>query len=294
MAHNLKNKNLEILIDAPLENYNFSRFDWTGKIVLVKFQNIQLSSVESTDIQNEHDFGKGLYNEFGIDTALGFEETEIGGWFHKIGVGLLKKEDSQYLFNKSYEIKPAEFKVVSESNKLVISCKSESINGYSYLLKKVIELQNNSFSINYYLKNTGEKDIITSEYVHNFTAINKDSIGSNYILKFPFQIKPELFEETVNPKGKVDIGQKEIKFNSSPTEPFFFSNLSGSENVNAKWELTNLKSKIEISETGSFQTDKVNLWGCEHVISPELFFNIFIKSGESVEWSRNYNVFKIK
>ena len=54
----------------------------------------------------------------------------------------------------------------------------------------------------------------------------------------------------------------------------------------------NIKSKIGISETGSFKTDKVNLWGCEHVISPELFFNIFIKPGESVEWSRNYNVFR--
>ena len=292
MTHILKNKNLEIYIDTPFENYKFSRFDWTGKIVKVLFQNIELSGVESIDSKDEHIFGKGFFNEFGIDTPLGFEETEIGGWFHKIGIGLLKKVDSQYMFNKIYEIKPAEFKVIPEPNKLIISCKSEFINGYSYLLKKVIELNNSSFTINYYLQNTGEKDIITNEYVHNFTAINKDTIGSNYSLKFPFQIKPELFEETVNPEGKVAIGQKEIEFNGSPNEPFFFSNLSGSENVNAKWELMNIKSKIGISETGSFKTDKVNLWGCEHVISPELFFNIFIKPGESVEWSRNYNVFR--
>ena len=83
MAHILKNKNLEIQIDFPLENYNFSRFDWTGKIVEVKFQNIQLSGVERTDCQNENHFGQGFYNEFGIDTALGFEETDIGGWFIK-------------------------------------------------------------------------------------------------------------------------------------------------------------------------------------------------------------------
>ena len=294
MAHILKNKNLEIHVDLPLENYNFSRFDWTGKIVEVKFRNIQLSSVESTDCKNEHYFGKGFYNEFGIDTALGFDEADIGGWFHKIGVGLLKKDDTQYLFNKNYEIKPAEFKIISESNKLLISCKSKNINGYSYLLKKEIELHESSFTIKYFLQNTGEKDIITNEYVHNFTAINKELIGNNYILKFPFQLKPELFGETVNPERKVDIGQNEIKFNSSPNEQFFFSNLNGNENVDAQWELINLASKIGIRETGSFQTKKVNLWGSKHVISPELFFNIFIKPGQSTEWSRNYNVYKLK
>jgi hypothetical protein len=294
MAHVLKNKNLEIQIDLPSENYNFSRFDWTGKIVDVKFQNIQLSSVERIDCQNANCFGKGFYNEFGIDTALGFDETDIGGWFHKIGVGLLKKDEPQYLFSKTYEIKPAEFKIISDANRILISCKSKAINGYSYFLRKEIELYESSFTIKYYLQNTGEKDIITNEYVHNFTAINNDLIGSNYTLNFPFQLKPELFEETVNPELKVDIGQNEIKFNGTPKDPFFFSNLTGGENVDAEWELINLESKIGIRETGSFQTNKVNLWGWKHVISPELFFHIFIKPGQSTEWSRNYNVYKVK
>ena len=34
---------------------------------------------------------KDFINEFGIDTALGFDETDIGGWFHKIGIGFIKK-----------------------------------------------------------------------------------------------------------------------------------------------------------------------------------------------------------
>jgi len=293
MAHILKNENLELHIDTPFENYNFSRFDWTGKIVKVKFQNIQLSSVESTDCQNENYFGKGFYNEFGIESALGFDETEVGGWFHKIGVGLLKKDDTEYLFSKNYEIKPAEFEVVPKSNKIIISCKSDAVCGYSYFLKKEIEIHDSSFTIKYYLENTGQNDIITNEYCHNFTAINKDLIGSNYILKFPFQLKPKLFGETVNPEQKVNIGINDIKFNGSPKEPFFFSSLNGIEYVDAKWKLINLKSKIGISEVGSFKTNKVNLWGCKHVISPELFFNIFIKPGESIEWSRDYNVYAV-
>ena len=292
MTHILKNKNLEIKIDLPLENYNFSRFDWTGKIADVKFKNIQLATVERTDGLNENSLGKGFYNEFGIDTALGFDDTEIGGWFHKIGVGLLKKEDSQYLFSKNYEVKPAEFKINVESDRILIRCKSEVSNGYAYLLQKEIHLAESGFTLKYYLQNTGEKEFSTDEYVHNFTAINNDLIGSKYVLKFPFQLKPESFGEAVNPELKVAIGQNEIKFKGTPEQQFFFSNLSGDKNVDASWQLINLESKIAISESGSFQTNKVNLWGWKHVICPELFYKINLKPGQSTEWTRKYKLQK--
>lgn len=294
MPHTLKNKNLEILIDLPLENYRLSRFDWTGKIVGLKFQNIQLAGIERTDVQNRNLLGRGFYNEFGIDTALGFEEAAIGGWFHKIGVGLCKKDDSQYRFMKSYEIQPAAFQTIAEENGIVITCKSESVNGYAYLLKKKIELLENAFTITYSLENTGETDIRTDEYVHNFLAVNHDSIGSNYVLNFPFQLKPKLFKETVNPELKVLIGDKTIKFKDSPEKEFFFSNLTGGESVTGGWNLLHLTNKIGIRETASFESNKVNLWGWRHVISPELFFKIFLKPGETVKWSRNFTVYRIE
>lgn len=293
MAHRLKNKNLEIHIDLPDENYSFSRFDWSGKITAVKFQNIRLTIAERTDIVHDAAFGKGFYNEFGIDTALGFEETAIGGWFHKIGVGLLKKEENQYLFHKNYKIKPAQFKITTAPNKIMISCISAAVNGYAYVMKKEIILQESNFAINYHLDNTGEKDIRTDEYVHNFMAINKELMGSDYVLKFPFQLKPGRFGETVNNEQKVVLGPNEIGFKGTPKEQFFFSNLSGGENVDAAWELMNHKHKIGISETGSFKTNKVNLWGWKHVVSPELFITIFIEPGQSAEWSRNFKVYHL-
>ena len=293
MTHILKNKNLEIHIDFPLEKYKGSRFDWTGKIVKVQFQNTELSGVESPDCENEHYLGKGFYNEFGIDYALGFDEAPIGGWFHKIGVGLLKKEDSPYHISKAYAVKPAAFKITSKVNTLLIHCTSEIINGYGYILKKEVELKDGTFTIAYDLKNTGEKPIITDEYVHNFTAITNEHIGNDYILKFPFQLKPALFEETVNPEQKVAIGETDIKFKAGPSVPFFFSNLSGDEMVAAHWELIHLQSKIGISETGRFKTNKVNVWGAQHVICPELFFKIALKPGESTAWSRHYKVYNL-
>jgi hypothetical protein len=293
MTQILKNKNLELHIDLPLENYKGARFDWTGKIVNVKFQNMQLAGVENPTSKNAHYLGKGFYNEFGIDYALGFEKAPIGGWFHKIGVGLLKKEDSSYHISKTYEIKPATFKITPKANSLLIHCTSEIINGYGYALKKEIALKDSGFTITYDLQNTGKNPIETDEYVHNFTAINKEHIGSNYILKFPFQLKPALFEETVNPEQKVVIGERDFTFNAGPEVPFFFSNLSGDEMGDAQWDLLNLNSNIGIRETGRFKTDKVNVWGSKHVICPELFFKIALQPGESTGWSRDYALYNL-
>ena len=292
MPHILKNRNLEIYIDFPDENYNFSRFDWTGKISKVSFHGVPVSTAERTDDVDENLFGKAFYNEFGIDTALGFEDVEIGDWFHKIGVGLLKKTAKTYDFYKKHDIKPAKFEVFTKPNQLVIICKSETKSGYTYILKKTITLLESGFKIDYSLQNTGVKDLITDEYVHNFIAINDDLMGSNYVLKFPFKLKPESFDEIVNSEQKIDIVGDSMKFNGSPKEQFFFSNVTGNKEEVAKWELMNIKSKIAISESATFSTNKINVWGWEHVISPELFHKIHVKPGDTSEWSRTFNVYR--
>ena len=124
-------------------------------------------------------------------------------------------------------------------------------------------------------------------------AINNALIGEDYTLKFPFPINPSLFDETVNNENAVEIGLDNITFNKTPEQQFFFSNLTGGKELEAEWTLTNLKANVGIKEIGNFKTDKINLWGWKHVISPELFFKISLIPGKSLEWSRKFEVFKI-
>jgi len=291
MTHIIKNDTLEVAIDTPLENYEGSRFDWTGKISSVKFKSLPLTTIEDTESKDVNFLGKGLYNEFGITSPIGFEETPMGGWFHKIGIGLLKKEHKNYLFHRNHIIKPTSFDINYENDKIKIICKSELVNGYSYILKKEIRVSENSFTIDYSLHNTGEKKIITDEYVHNFMAINNALIGEDYTLKFPFPINPSLFDETVNNENAVEIGLDNITFNKTPEQQFFFSNLTGGKELQAEWVLTNLKTGVGIKEIGNFKTNKINLWGWGHVISPELFFKISVGPKKSIEWLRTFNCF---
>ena len=292
MPHILKNNSIEIHIDLPNENYNFTRFDWTGKIIDVKFKGVSFVSNELNESKSNNHFGTGFYNEFGMEAPIGFHEIEKKEWFPKIGIGAIKKQEDSYDFMKLHEMKLAIFKETKKEKSLLTRCIPDPVNGFDYLLEKEITLTEDGFQINYYLENKGEKVITTNEYCHNFISINKELIGKDYVLKFPFEIIPENLDQIINPDKFVKIKNTEITFLDTPTQPFFYKNLSGRNEVNAFWELRNLKTKMAISETGSFKTNAINLWGIGHVISPELFIDISLKPFESQQWSRTYRVFE--
>ena len=293
MPHQLKNDDVELVMHLPHEHYGLARFDWTGKIVSVKYQGKYVTGTELADSSTDTPCGRGFYNEFDINGPVGYAETTHGDWFHKIGIGLLQKTNATYDFSKPYPIQPAAFEVIPGSDRVTLHCRAKAHNGYAYLLTKEIRLSENGFSIQYELTNTGQKTIITSEYNHNFLATNRDLIGSHYRLRFPFSLQPNRFEEKVDPEALIHFTPQAVHFKGQPTQPFFFSNLSGSEQVNAHWELENHKCKLGISETGSFQTTKVNLWGWGHVVSPELFADLRIPPGQTERWSRTYRIYEL-
>ncbi|MEN8797975.1 MAG: hypothetical protein ABF293_01925 [Flavobacteriaceae bacterium] len=290
MPHILRSGDLEIHVDEPSEGYNFSRFDWTGKITRLRFRNTPLCTTELKGTNFSSRYGMGLYNEFGIDRALGYDDAEPGEWFLKIGVGALKRKPEPYLFSNSYQIEPARFETEHMTSGIVFHCVSDNINGYSYKLRKEILLEDQSLVLNYYLKNIGEKDIVTDEYTHNFMAVNQDPIGEAYVLKFPFELKPGASGEVVDPEKKVEMVDDRIRFLGTPVDQFFFSHLNGQEAVPANWQLEHRESNIRVQETGSFHSGKVNLWGWQHVVSPELFHRFTLNPGESTQWSRTYHI----
>lgn len=289
MPCTLKNQFINLQIDLPKENYQSSRFDWTGKIVNVAYKGVNITGHELPD-ENSLNQGLGLYNEFGIDLPLGFKEVAVGDWFHKIGVGLLQKQGPVYDFKTVHEILPAHFEVHPGTDHVTFTCTSPPSRDYAYVLKKEIQLRESGFVISYELTNTGNKAINTNEYVHNFIAFNDQLINESYSLDLPFKTEPSLFIEAVNPEELANIGERCISFLGQPSKPFFFSNLTGGVSVNAQWTLVNKQQKISLSEIGSFKTTSVNLWGWSHVISPELFFEVDAKPGESIAWARRYKV----
>lgn len=294
MAYRLQNDKIEIQVDHPNEGYGFNRFDHTGKITSVKYQGIPVATSERKDLPNSTLFGKGFYNEFGIECPPGFETTPIGGVFHKIGVGMLTKTSKTYAFHEEYPYKPLEFKVsYSNPNTLIIACEGPECAGYAYGLTKRIALETSGFSIHYELFNRGKKNIQTDEYVHNFIGLNTGLINQDYEIRFPFVLQPKMFEETVNPEEKVLMHNNKVTFKATPNLPFFFSRLSGGKAVKSEWQVKHHHLGLGMREVGNFQTDKINLWGWQHVVSPELFYKINLSPGAKLRWTRQYEIFEI-
>lgn len=292
MAYRLSNPNLEIRVDHPLENYQNTRFDWTGKITDLYYRGIPLLGAERK-AEKASDFpGRGCYNEFGIEQAVGYEELQPGGWFHKIGVGLLQKPDNPYDFAYPYKMKPLSFQVEERKESLTIKLDGPLVNGYAYRLEKAIRLKEHGFVIDYLLINTGSKKIVTDEYNHNFLRLGEAPIDEHYHLSFNFPLQPGIRGEAVNPDGAIDFLKKGIQLKCIPKQPFFYSFLNGDAKVPAQWTLVNHSVRLGIRETGSFASSKVNLWGWRGAISPELFMPIRLPSGKSLRWQRDYGIFE--
>lgn len=292
----LDNGIIQLLIQKPGSIYKSARFDWTGQITQVTYKNKYFfCTTESLLPFLMEKQGQGLYNEFGIDYPIGYDNCPIGSCFPKIGVGCLVKESLEpYDFFKDYKIIHYSFPFTVESIKAHFICKAEQFDShYSFKLEKSIELKQNSFIINYTLHNYGKKEIRTNEYVHNFLSINGKPVGGNYELSFPFKLNPDKFGFVLNPKETMQFKEKTVKWNKPITgnKQFFVSNINSDYHSKGAWSLVDRDEKIGIQEEADFDVQKINLWGATHVISPELFFEIKVCPNNKISWSRKYTVF---
>lgn len=290
MAHILKNEHIRLHLNLPGEHYHRVRYDWTGLISRVDYRDITITGSESPHPRPSDGLGHGFCNEFGIKTPVGYDEIPPGGWFHKIGVGLLQRDEQPYDFLKDYPNRPAAFSVEASEDYLRITSRGEIENGYGYELTKEIRLLESGFEIRYMLTNTGSKQLITTEYNHNFLALGDAVVGEDYQLSYPFALRESVLDENINPENLVVFHDQHVSFASSPSLPFFFSDLSGGQAVPATWTLAHKTKGIFISETGDFSTTAVHLWGARHVISPELYIRLNIAPGQTKAWTRTYHI----
>ena len=294
MAIVLENNLLRLTIEEPGQVYRNSRFDWTGNISQILFENkFSFCSAETTGDFNGERHGQGLYNEFGIVKPIGYEDCAEGEKFPKIGVGLLtKKNNEAYGFFMTYDIDPFDIQIETGKEWARFTVLPRDCRGYSTKLFKTIKLSGNSFTIDYELVNTGTQKIHTNEYCHNFIAINSSNIDEHYTLRVPFEIKkPSSMIEAVNPGNAVILNKNSVNFNFTPGKDFFFSPLTEFRSEPGEWEITHDRIGVGMQEITDFNPELMNLWGSKHVISPELFIEIDLEPGQRQKWRRSYKFY---
>ena len=73
-------------------NEDNQRFDHAGYVKQVFYNGIPYLSEEMEPILLSNK-GRGICSEFGASHPLGFEEAKAGGWFLKIGCGMLRRTE---------------------------------------------------------------------------------------------------------------------------------------------------------------------------------------------------------
>lgn len=279
----LKNNRLTITMEAPGEGYRGSRYDWSSFITSIILDNKHHFTGVESKIAGKGNGGKGLCGEFCMENPPGYDETAVGDYFIKIGVGLVQKAaDQEYAFSKPAEVKPILWNVLAKTDQVIFSCCQDMFHGFAYELVKKIHLQENSLVIDYQLTNTGVRDIITHEYNHNYLYFNKKTIGKDYGLSINFD--PEFNRKT---KGML-YKNRMFTFDENVKKVFFCEDRHACVGKIGSWKLSNNALGLSVTEELSAPIMKFALYGKSYTICPELFADIKAPAGKSFTWQRKW------
>ncbi len=286
----LEKGNIRLSIERPEWGYKGTRFDWTGKVVQLWWNDISFCTTETKKGSPENE-GCGFYNEFGMTDPVGYDYCKIGEFFPKIGVGLLCKEsDEKYDFRHVYQLKPIEFSEVVDDDAVVFHCLNNDFDT-AFFLKKKFTLTEDGFVIDYFLENVGNCELKTSEYAHNFIALAGKHISKNTRLSFHGKINKSQFNKGLSGKAIIVSDEHTIAWSKAPVGDFFYEKIAQPFKNGLNWTLENVQLGVGICESVDFNPTQINLWGRKHVVSPEVFKGINLQPGESDRWQRKYRVF---
>lgn len=284
----LSNRRLEVTVQRPTEGYSGSRFDYTGFIPQVHFCGHTFCVPEQVIKGRETTGGIGLCNEFGLGMPIGYDDIAASEFFPKIGVGKLTKPyEGAYPHLFAFEKELCKFQCGQDARGVWFRAPALPVNGYAFDLQKRVSIDDNTLTIFYQLQNEGEKPVRTQEYVHNFVGIDGLTLDEDYTLIFPAPFAKEMCMHT-----DLIFEDQKISF-QRPPQPAFMLMGEASFPAGLAWEVRNTRAGVGMREITDFPIDHINLWGVEHVLSPEVFILLELAPGETKTYTRTYEFFQL-
>ena len=289
----LRNNRLCAEIAKPGTVYAGSRFDWTGFITQVCLDGKHTFCAYESITPGDGTGGIGFCNDFGLNTPVGYDDAAVGEGYMKIGIGTVLKQDDRpgdraFVLDHVISDK-ADLSWKTEEDAVCFTAVNHPVNGYACTLQKEIRLMDNRMKISYSLKNTGEKKIVTEEYIHNFVCIDGKYVGPDYEAELNLYPEDEVKERAAKMQPEMVIEGNKIGFSRIFEGKAFY--LKGYDVRPANpynWKITEKTSGCSVSETDSFLPDYMAMWGTKYVISPEAFLNIDLEPGKELCWTREY------
>lgn len=287
----LQNGTLRVEIAEPGEHPNDGvRFDRAGFITEVVLNNeIHFCGNENKNNIHKTTHGRGLCCEYKMDAS---SEAKVGERYPKLGVGLvLKENDEKYHFTGTYDIEYFPVEVQSGDTWAEFKTADVLCCGYAAEQVKKVSIEGNVLTVEYELKNVGEKEIVTDEYCHNFINIDGYAMSDDYVLETPmmkdFGNKP-LISRRTNTPSKLRACGKGFTF-TDVNKDIILQNID-TDGIDTAlpfvWMLKNKAAQASIIAEDLYTPSSACIWTTDYVICPEFMHTISIKPGETCKWYR--------
>lgn len=288
-----------LLPDPEHGYYRGSRFDWSGVISSLVYKGHEFFGqwFEHYD-PFLNDAIMGPVEEFrGEDGALGYDEAKPGGYFVKIGVGVLRRaDDSKYNFGGKYElVNPGHRIVDPEADRITFIHELNNGDGYSYVYRKVVRVEGNKpeLIIEHSLRNVGRRVIETSVYNHDFYMLDHQPSGPDFRVKFTFA--PKTTVDQLN--GIAEFRGDELVYKRAlqPGGEYVFATLNGFGDT-AKDNaiiVENPKAGIGVREIGNRPLSLVNFWSIRSTVCPEAYIHMIVDPGKIFTWKITYRFYTL-
>ena len=281
------------------------RFDRAGVVRRVMyrghvfFDRILRPEVRPGDPAHFESGAIGTAGEFGTTAPTGFADAKPGETFVKIGVGELRRTDTdEYGFYKTYSLvaagtwKTAFAQRDGKTFRVVQTHELHAGRGYAYRYETVIELPRADaplLRITRRLQNTGQKTIQTDHYTHHFAGMDTAPIGADYVLRFPFRaaasvpFDPEAVDFAVR-EGETVVAPRAVLTKAIYGELAGYPAKPSAHAV----VVANRASKTTLHISGDRAPCAIHVWGTDRVLCPELFVPVRVVAGQETRWVTTY------
>lgn len=280
------------LPDAKDGYYRGSRFDWSGVMPELEYEGHsyfgQWFDKYSPTI---HDAVMGPVEAF---APVGYDEARVGDNFLEVGIGMVTKpEEPKYSFVTPYKIaNGGTWKVKKKPDEVTFTHKLTD-KAYAYEYKKTVQLIKNKpeMVLSHTLKNTGKRTIETNVYDHNFFAMDKQPTGSDFVVKFPFNLLSET--PATGDLGKIQDNQIVFFKELSKNEHLFYQSLTGFSDSAKDYDIRieNHKTGAAVRITSDQALYKIVFWSAHATLCPEPYIKVKVNPGEQFSWKIFYEFY---
>jgi hypothetical protein len=213
----------------------------------------------------------------------------------KIGVGMLMKpEEEKYSFVTTYKNTNSGSWRVKKKKDQVLFMQVLNDSKYAYEYHKAVQLiaGKPEMVLTHTLKNTGRQTLETSVYNHNFFMLDKEPIGPEYDVTFPFTLTSETPDNS--PLGKLQGNRIQFdKVLANDSDYLFYRSITGFSNSASDYDIKieNHKTGAGVRITSDQPIARIVFWSAPKTVCPEPYIKLTIPPGETVSWKINYQFY---